>query len=102
MEVGGRRSPGADHACVMVPALAEQAPVVSNQLQIQVVGGNLTLPVLNLLQGSLVHEEWCCPCTHHTHRQLGSSMDPCLLLLFFLYVFCLYVLNVLGTQQRPW
>lgn len=51
---------------MVVPALAEEAPVVPDQLEVQVVGSHLALPVLNLLQGSLVHEQRRCACTHHT------------------------------------
>lgn len=67
---GDGHSPGADHAGVVVPALPKEAPIVSNQLEVQVVGCHLRLPVLNPLQGSLVHEQRCCPCTPlHTCTQ---------------------------------
>ena len=55
-------SPGADHAGVVVPALAEQAPVVPNQVQVQVVCRHLGFAVLYLLKCALVEEQWGSAC----------------------------------------
>ena len=67
-------SPGADHAGVVVPALAKQAPVVSNQVQVQVVRRHLGFAVLNLLKSALVEVQWRSACM----QQSALPHLPCL------------------------
>ena len=60
-------SPVADHAGVMVEPLVEPAPVVSNQVQVKVVGGHRGFPVAQLLEGPLAEEQGGTTCTAKTH-----------------------------------
>ena len=55
----GRSSPGADHAGVVVAALAKPAPVVAHQVHVQVVGGRRGFPALQLLHSPGAKEQRC-------------------------------------------
>lgn len=50
----------------MIGALAEPAPVITDEVQIKIVRGNLGLPVEELLQTALSKHEWSRPCQHMT------------------------------------
>ena len=68
-------SPGADHASVVVPAFAEQAPVVPNQVQVQVVCRHLGFALLNLLKCALVEVQWRSACMQHSALPLSLSLS---------------------------
>ena len=51
------RSPVVDHASVVIEALVVPAPVVSDQVQVEVVGGDRRFPVAHLLEGPFTEEQ---------------------------------------------
>jgi hypothetical protein len=86
--------PGADHASVVVPALAEQTPVVSNQVQIQVVCRHLGFAVLNLLKRALIEVQWRSACM----QQSASTHAPCT---FGLYIWPVHLACTFGLHIWP-